>query len=90
MEGYVVDAVPSYNSVELVLDNFRRVKVKTTFPIYVMTDNPERITEHPSVISYEEEIWRDLSGKEVKLYRFELTDLNAYYYIRKRVKRFIV
>ncbi|AOL17495.1 DNA polymerase II [Sulfolobus sp. A20] len=86
MEGYVVDAVPSYNSVELVLDNFRRVKVKTTFPIYVMTDNPERITEHPSVISYEEEIWRDLSGKEVKLYRFELTDLNAYYYIRKRVK----
>ncbi len=86
MEGYLVDAIPSYNSVVLVLDEFRKMKVKTTFPIYVITDKPDMIAQHPSVVTYEEEIWKDLEGRQIRLYRFELTDLKAYYYIKKRVK----
>ncbi|AHC52175.1 DNA polymerase II [Sulfolobus acidocaldarius SUSAZ] len=86
MEGYLVDALPSYNSVVLVLDGFRKVKVRTTFPIYVITDRPEMIAQHPSVVNYNEEVWRDLDGRQIRLYRFELTDINAYYYIKKRVK----
>jgi DNA polymerase I len=84
MEGYVIDAIPSYNSIILVLDKFRKIRVKTTFPIYLKINNPEVIAQHPSVLNYEEEIWRDLEGKEVKLYRFELASLDAYYYIKKR------
>ncbi|QKR00284.1 DNA polymerase II [Metallosphaera tengchongensis] len=86
MEGYVVDALPTRGGVVLVLDGFRKVKVNTTFPIYVITDSPERIAEHPSVLHYEQEVWRDLDGKEVDLYRFELEDMEAYNYIRRRVE----
>lgn len=84
MEGYVIDAIPSHKSVILVLDNFRRVKIRATFPIYVKTDKPEIIAQHPSVLSYEEEMWRDLEGRDLKLYRFELSDINAYNYIKDK------
>jgi len=86
MEGYVVDAVPGRGFVELVLDGFRRIRVRTTFPVYVVTDNPELIAQHPSVSSYEGEEWRDLSGEPLTVYRFELTDLGAYGYISRRAE----
>jgi DNA polymerase I len=52
----------------------------------VETQNPEIIAQHPSVEYYEEEVWKDIHENEVKLYRFELTDYNAYLYIRKKAK----
>ncbi|EZQ11373.1 DNA polymerase II [Candidatus Acidianus copahuensis] len=86
MEGYVVDALPIHGGVTLVLDGFRKLKVKTTFPIYVITRDPEKVMEHPAVLYYEKEKWKDLDGKEVALYRFELSDMEAYYYIKKRLQ----
>ncbi|BCS93929.1 DNA polymerase 1 [Metallosphaera sp. J1] len=84
MEGYVIDAVPYRGRLKIVLDGFREAWVRTTYPIYVMTDKPEAIMEHPSVVSHEEEDWRTLSGERVKLHRYELTDLDAWSYISRR------
>lgn len=38
MEGYVIDAVPYRGRLKIVLDGFREAWVRTTYPIYVMTD----------------------------------------------------
>ncbi|AEB94899.1 MAG: DNA polymerase domain-containing protein [Metallosphaera sp.] len=84
MEGYVIDAIPYQGKLKLVLDGFKEAWVKTTYPIYVVTENPERIMEHPSVLSHEEEEWRTVTGERTVIHRFELRDLDAYIYISKR------
>ena len=85
MEEYVLDAYPTKGGVKLLLSNFKEKFVKTTFPVYAITDNPEVVLQHPEVKYYEEEKWRTLEGKEVTLYRFEVESFNAYYYMRKRL-----
>ncbi len=86
MEGYVVDAKPVNGGLILYLNNFNRAFVKTTFPVYVIIENPEIVLQHPSVKTFYEEEWKDLKGNKVKLYRFEVEDISAYYYIRRRLK----
>ncbi|QIW24579.1 DNA polymerase II [Sulfolobus sp. S-194] len=86
MEEIVLDAYPTKGGVKLLLNNFRTEFVKTTFPVYVITDNPDIVLQHPEVKYYEKEKWRSLDGKEVELYRFEVESFNAYYYIKKRLK----
>jgi len=83
--GYIIDAIPRYNKIELILDGFRRVSVKTTYPIYVITDEPYKILQIPDIASYSEEEWRTLDNKRIKLYRFESRSIEAYYFLRKRV-----
>jgi DNA polymerase I len=86
MEGYVVDILPGAGSATLVLNGFKTVEVKTTFPIYIETRDPDRVAQHPDVVYYEGEQWRYLDGREVTLYRFELRDLRAYYHLSKRYR----
>jgi DNA polymerase I len=52
------------------LNGFRKAFVKTTFPVYVIIQNPEIVLQHPSVLKYEEEEWKDIQGKKIKLYCF--------------------
>ncbi|AWR95417.1 DNA polymerase domain-containing protein [Acidianus brierleyi] len=85
-EGYLIDAKPVKGGLILYLNGFRKAFVKTTFPVYVITQNPEIVLQHPSVLKYEEEEWKDIQGKKIKLYRFEIEEISAYYYIRKRLK----
>jgi len=86
MEDYVIDAYPAKGGVKLLLNDFRESFIKTTFPVYAITDNPEIVLQHPEVKYYEEEKWRTLDGKEVTLYRFEVESFDAYYYMRKRLE----
>ncbi|BAK54641.1 DNA polymerase domain-containing protein [Sulfurisphaera tokodaii] len=86
MEEIVLDAYPTKGGIKLLLNDFRTEFIKTTFPVYVITDNPDIVLQHPEVKYYEKEKWRSLDGKEVELYRFEVESFNAYYYIRKRLK----
>jgi len=86
MEEYVLDAYPVRGGIRLLLSGFKEKVIKTTFPVYAIVDNPEIVLQHPDVKYYEEERWKTLAGKEVKLYRFEVETFNAYYYIRKRLK----
>ncbi|BBD73315.1 DNA polymerase II [Sulfodiicoccus acidiphilus] len=86
MEGYVVDALPGDGHVTLILDGNRKVDVRTTFPLYALTDEPERVMEHPDVVDHEEEVWRDLDGREVRLHRYELRNLWAYRYVSRKVR----
>ncbi|AWR96226.1 DNA polymerase II [Acidianus sulfidivorans JP7] len=86
MEEYVLDAYPVKGGVKLILSGFKEEVIKTTFPVYVITENPEVVLQHPDVKYYEEEKWKTLEGKEVKLYRFEVNTFEAYYYMKKRLK----
>ncbi|BFH72080.1 DNA polymerase domain-containing protein [Sulfurisphaera javensis] len=82
---YVLDAYPERGGVRILLNDFEKEFIKTTFPVYAITDNPDIVLQHPEVKYYEEEKWRTLDGKEVILYRFEVESFNAYYYMRKRL-----
>lgn len=84
VEGYLIDAKPIRGGLVLYLSNFKKAFVKTTFPVYVITDNPEVVLQHPNVVGYEEEEWK-YQGKLTKVYRFEVDDISAYYYMRKRL-----
>ncbi|ARM75250.1 DNA polymerase domain-containing protein [Acidianus manzaensis] len=86
MEEYLLDAVPIKGGIRLLFNNFREKIVKTTFPVYVITDNPDVVLQHPEVRYYEKEVWKTIEGKEVPLYRFEVESFSAYYYLRKRLK----
>ncbi|BDC18543.1 DNA polymerase domain-containing protein [Acidianus sp. HS-5] len=86
MEGYVVDAKPIKGGLVIYLNGFRRAFVNTTFPVYAITDNPEAVLQHPYVNTFYEEEWKDLNGNKIKLYRFEVDDISAYYYMKKRIK----
>ncbi len=86
MEGYVIDAIPYPGKIRVILNGNREFWVKTTYPIYVITERPEMIMEHPSVVSHYEEEWKTLTGTTVTLHRYELMDTEAYLYISKRVK----
>ncbi|WP_338602633.1 DNA polymerase domain-containing protein [Sulfolobus tengchongensis] len=86
MEEYVLDAIPVKGGVKILLNDFKEKVIKTTFPVYVITDNPDIVLQHPEVKYYEEEKWRTIEGKELTLYRFEVESLDAYHYIRKRLK----
>ncbi|MEM4371814.1 MAG: DNA polymerase domain-containing protein [Metallosphaera sp.] len=84
MEGYVIDAIPYRGRIKIVLNSFREAWIKTTYPIYVITDRPDLVMQHPSVVSHEEEEWRTLSGERITLHRYELLDLEAWSYISRR------
>jgi DNA polymerase I len=86
VEGYVVDAIPGDGYVTLVLDGHKAANVRTTFPLYAITQKPERVMEHPDVVDHVEEVWRDLDGREVRLHRFELRNFRAYRYVSRRVR----
>ncbi|ADB86537.1 DNA polymerase domain-containing protein [Saccharolobus islandicus] len=85
MEEYVLDAYPVKGGVKLFLSNFKEKTIRTTFPVYAITDNPHVVLQHPEVKYYEEEKWKTLNGKEAKVYRFEVESFDAYYYMRKRL-----
>ena len=78
VEGYLIDAKPIRGGLILYLNNFKKAFVKTTFPVYLITENPEMVMQHPAVVSYEEEEW-NYQGKKMKVYRFEIDDISAYY-----------
>ncbi|MGC9105383.1 MAG: DNA polymerase domain-containing protein [Thermoprotei archaeon] len=82
---YLVDALPREGKVELLLSGFRRVSVKTTFPVY-LEELPSSVFSHPSVVGVEEETWMDLDGRERTIYRVELRDYPAYYQFRRALK----
>ena len=84
VEGYLIDAKPIRGGLILYLNNFKKAFVKTTFPVYLITENPEMVMQHPAVVSYEEEEW-NYQGKKRKVYRFEVDDISAYYYIRNKL-----
>jgi len=84
--GYVIDAIPRYNRIELILNGFRSVSVRTTYPIYVITDDPYKVLQIPDIVSYKEEEWRTLDNKRVKLYRFESRSIEAYYFLRDKMQ----
>ncbi|MEJ2775317.1 hypothetical protein WIW90_03645 [Sulfolobaceae archaeon RB850M] len=44
------------------------------------------VMQHPAVVSYEEEEW-NYQGKKRKVYRFEIDDISAYYYIRVKCSK---
>jgi hypothetical protein len=83
--GYVIDAIPKGKRLEIILNGWRKVEVKTTYPVYVITESPDTIAQHHSVKSFQEEYWWD-GNKEVKLYRFEIEDFEALKEIRRKVK----
>lgn len=85
VEGYLIDTIPKKGKIELILNGKRRAIVKTTYPVYVITENPQMVLEHPDVTTYYEENWRDLDGKPVNLYRFEVETMEAYNYIKERL-----
>ncbi|MGC8630960.1 MAG: DNA polymerase domain-containing protein [Thermoprotei archaeon] len=82
--GYVIDAFPGRGSIKVILDSFRSVNVKTTFPIYVKIENPSVLYDHPNVVSVSEEDWRSFEGK-IKLYRVEVDDVSALDYFKKKL-----
>jgi DNA polymerase I len=57
VEGYLIDAKPIRGGLILYLNNFKKAFVKTTFLVYVITENPEMVIQYPAVVSYEEEEW---------------------------------
>ncbi|BCU66629.1 DNA polymerase II [Sulfolobales archaeon HS-7] len=84
--GYLLDAIPKRGGLEVVLDGNRRSFVRTTFPIYIITDEPEKVMQYPSVLSYEREEWfapPDYKRK-ITLFRYELDSVNAFYYLVKK------
>jgi DNA polymerase I len=84
--GYVIDAIPKYNKIELILDGFRKASVKTTYPIYVITEEPSKIMQIPDIVSYHEEEWKTIDNKKMKVYRFESRSIEAYYYLKNKVE----
>jgi len=82
---YLVDALPKEGKAELVLSGFRRLEVRTTFPVY-LEELPQSVLYHPSVASVEEEVWRTLEGKERRIYRVELRDYGAYLQFKRALK----
>lgn len=83
---YVLDAYPVKGGVKILLNDFEEEFIKTTFPVYAITDNPDIVLQHPEVKYYEEEKWKTLDGKEVRLYRFEVESFNAYNYMKRKLK----
>jgi len=43
--GYVIDAIPKGKRLEIILNGWRKVEVKTTYPVYVITESPDTITQ---------------------------------------------
>ncbi len=84
LKGYVVDALPKRGSLRVFLDGFREVSVRTTFPVYVKVEDPERLYEHPAVKEVHEEDWSSFEGR-LKLCRVELEDLGALNYFRRKL-----
>ena len=82
---YLIDARPKEGKIELLLSGFKKLYVKTTFPVY-LEELPEGIFSHPSVSLIEEEEWRDLEGRSKKIYRVELRDYRDYLIFKKRLK----
>lgn len=89
IEGYVIDAIPKVGKVELVLNGFRHVEVPTTYPIYAEVEDPRYIAQHPSVVEYFLEEWKTLDHKTKYIYRFEVNDIHAYYYMLKKGVRVV-
>ncbi|WP_449463353.1 DNA polymerase domain-containing protein [Tardisphaera miroshnichenkoae] len=85
LRGYAIDAIPVRGGIRVLLDGFREVFLKTTFPIYVATDNPPDFFEHPDVASAEEEKWESFEGP-VRLYHVEVEDIGALSAFRRKFK----
>jgi len=84
--GYVIDAIPRYNKIEIVLNGFRKASIETTYPIYVITNEPEKIMQIPDIVKYYEEEWRTIDNRKIKVYRFESRSIEAYYYLKNKVE----
>ncbi len=85
LRGYVIDAIPVRGGIRVLLDDFKEVFLKSTFPIYVATESPPDFFEHPDVSSVEEEEWESFEGP-VKLYRLELEDIGALSAFRRKFR----
>ncbi|BCU71471.1 DNA polymerase II [Stygiolobus caldivivus] len=87
--GYLIDARPLRSKVRLTFEKGVTTEVKTTFPVYLITDTPYSLLEHPAVEKVEEEEWYfppDYKNKG-KVYRVELNDLSYYEDVVKRAER---
>ncbi|QGR19550.1 DNA polymerase domain-containing protein [Stygiolobus azoricus] len=86
--GYLIDVKPLKRKLKLVFEKGVEAEISTTFPLYLILDNPEPLLEHPAVERFEEESWYFPPDYKKKgtVYRIEINDLSYYHDIVKRAK----
>lgn len=86
--GYLIDVKPLKRKLKLVFEKGVEAEISTTFPLYLILDNPEPLLEHPAVERFEEENWYFPPDYKKKgtVYRIEINDLSYYHDIVKRAK----
>lgn len=86
--GYIIDVKPLKRKLKLIFEKGVEAEISTTFPLYLILDNPEPLLEHPAVERFEEESWYFPPDYKKKgtVYRIEINDLSYYDDIVKRAK----
>jgi DNA polymerase elongation subunit (family B) len=86
--GYIIDVKPLKRKLKLIFEKGIEAEISTTFPLYLILDNPEPLLEHPAVERFEEESWYFPPDYKKKgtVYRIEINDLSYYDDIVKRAK----
>jgi DNA polymerase I len=84
MRGTLLDIVPEWGRLKLVLDKGRTTYLKTTYPFYLADDGwiSSSLYSNPDVLKVERETWNSFEGK-VNLLRVD--SLNPWMKIRAKV-----
>lgn len=84
MKGVIIDIVPEWGRLKLLLDGGRKAYVPVTYPFYVKEIDASAYS-HPDVVSVERETWRTFEGR-LPLFRIE--SFNHKLRVRNRVNSF--
>ncbi len=84
MRGVIIDVVPEWGKLRLLLDGGREAHIPVTYPFYATEVDPSAYS-HPDVVSIERETWKTFEGN---LSLFKIESFNHKLRVRNRVNSF--